>query len=289
MKNGIPNQFLSLTTAEALTLQQSLTSSDFGRAIWNLTTTELWIWAGTKWFISSTAVDEFLEFPLDTAFPFIGEANKYYLDKFTGRIWRWSGTQYVDLTQEYLLALENGLTYNPITKTGELGGILSHETVIDCNTNILAIYNVNEFSVTDFVYLTISSSSGGRFSMNDQNDMCFSANRLYLEFIESGQLPDRLLAVNSDNQTSYINLSDISRTKTITTNIMGGDTDIVHNFDLPSGSYDNLNIQVRQDVSGVQEWVSVKVKDFTANQFTITSKIIFTNCKVIVMTATSPQ
>lgn len=287
MKHGIPDQLLSITTAQAGLLAAILSMNDFGRQIWNITTNELWIWKGSMWAVLASAVDEFVEFEKASEFPAVGDDNTYYVDKSTSHIWRWSGSLYVDITQEFVIAFVNGLTYNPTTKTGELGGSLLHDTIIDGDTHEFSIDNVDLFNVSfrsGLSFLQQGGTAGITVNADSIIKLETSEKLVFLAANEGGN-PDRVMVVNAAGEVAFLPFDFYSRTSKQTTNIAAGLTTIPHNLNLPVGHFDSLVISVRQDISGVQETIAVKFEQFTANSFKINSTSAFTNCKVFITTA----
>jgi hypothetical protein len=287
MRHGIPNQLLPITTAQAITLSAILTINDFGRQIWNTTTNELWIWKGSMWAVLASAVDEFLEFEKASEFPSGGDVNTYYVDKSTSHIWRWTGSLYVDITQQFVIDFVNGLTYNPATQTGELGGSLLHDTIIDGSTHEFSIDNVDLFNVnfrSGMSFLQQGGTSGISVDADGKIKLETSEQLIFISANEGGN-PNRFIVVNDFGEAAFIPLNSYSRTTKQTTNIAAGLTTINHNLNLPAGQFDSLVISVRQDISGVQETIAVKFEQFTTNSFKINSTSAFTNCKVFITTA----
>jgi hypothetical protein len=287
MKHGIPDQLLSITTAQASTLSAILTTNDFGRHIWNITTNELWIWKGSMWAVLASAVDEILEFEKASEFPSVGDVNTYYIDQSTSHIWRWTGSLYIDITQQFVIDFVNGLTYNPTTKTGELGGSLLHDTTIDADKHEFNIDNADLFNVSfrsGLSFLLQGGTSGISVNADGIIKLETSEKLVFIAANEGGN-PDRVMVVNAAGELAFLPLDFYSRTSKQTTNIAAGLTTITHNLNLPTGHFDSLVISVRQNVSGVQETIAVKFEQFTANSFKISSTSAFTNCKVFITTA----
>ena len=61
-------------------------------------------------------VDDVLEFPATTDFPATGETDKIYVDTSTGKVYRWSGSQYIEIANPDLSGYVNGGSYDSTSK-----------------------------------------------------------------------------------------------------------------------------------------------------------------------------
>lgn len=79
-------------------------------------------------------VDDVLEFGTKNLFPLVGESNKIYLDLTTNKVYRWSGTTYVEISPQIALGETNSTAY-PGNKGKEnaenIAKIISGETNLD--------------------------------------------------------------------------------------------------------------------------------------------------------------
>lgn len=79
-------------------------------------------------------VDDVLEFGTKNLFPLVGESNKIYLDLSKNRVYRWSGTTYVEISSQIALGETNSTAY-PGNKGKEnaenIAKIISGETNLD--------------------------------------------------------------------------------------------------------------------------------------------------------------
>ena len=67
-------------------------------------------------------VDDVLEYSAKSSFPATGEAGKIYVDKATGKCWRWSGSAYVELSS-YAVATQSASGLMSSTDKAKLDGI----------------------------------------------------------------------------------------------------------------------------------------------------------------------
>ena len=61
-------------------------------------------------------VDDVLEFPATTDFPATGETDKIYVATSTGKVYRWSGSQYIEIANPDLSGYVNGGSYDSTSK-----------------------------------------------------------------------------------------------------------------------------------------------------------------------------
>lgn len=61
-------------------------------------------------------VDDVLEFPATTDFPATGETDKIYVATSTGKVYRWSGSQYIEIANPDLSGYVNGGSYDSTGK-----------------------------------------------------------------------------------------------------------------------------------------------------------------------------
>lgn len=149
-------------------------------------------------------VDDVLEYPTTSSFPLTGEGGKIYLDMSTSKIYRWSGSSYVDISAgggtsdaAYKLA---------VARTIALSGAVSGSTVFDGTANVTINATIANNSIqlgvhTSGTYVSsVGAGTGGVQSGSSGLTLVSSGSNVTLALSNTGITPGTYSKIAFDAQ-----------------------------------------------------------------------------------------
>lgn len=162
-------------------------------------------------------VDEVLEFGTKNLFPLVGESNKIYLDLTTNKVYRWSGTTYVEISPQIALGETNSTAYpgdKGKTNAENIAKIISGETKLDSYLPKTGGTIVGNLEISDN-FGTYFSIKSNMLELFHQSQKRFFLNSTKMQFLNSSG--GGVGSINFNNGTFSGNSANFNTYKSSTT------------------------------------------------------------------------